>query len=118
MAKAAGVPEEDVLRSGLAVLEGMRQGMAMGAGGRELLRQVERRLGVEASARPGKFLAGFVALRKVIEADAGRPATAGDLVAAEQGIVALLPVAQASPGLRRGGADGGLEQIYFGFINK
>ena len=118
VAKAAGVPEEDVLRSGLAVLEGMREGMAMGTGGRELLRQVERRLGVEASAKPGKFLAGFVALRKVIEADDGRAATAGDLVAAEQGIVALLPIARASPGLQRGEADGGLEQIYFGFINK
>jgi len=115
VAKAVGVSEEDVLRSGLAVLEGMRQGMAMGAGGRELLRQVERRLGLEASAKPGKFLAGFVALRKVIE---GGNATAGDLVAVEQGIVALLPVAQASPGPQRGEADGGLEQIYFGFINK
>jgi hypothetical protein len=115
VAKAAGVSEEDVLRSGLAVLEGMRQGMAMGAGGRELLRQVERRLGLEASAKPGKFLAGFVALRKVID---GEGTTVGDLVAAEQGIVALLPVAQASPGLQRVEADGGLEQIYFGFINK
>jgi hypothetical protein len=133
VAKAVGISEEDILRSGLAVLEGMRQGMALGAGGRELLQQVERRLGVEASAKPGKFLAGFVALRKIVEAEAGQArlrsggegghgsggaVTAGDLVAAERGIVALLPVAQASPGLRRDGADGGLEQIYFGFIDK
>jgi hypothetical protein len=133
VAKAVGISEEDILRSGLAVLEGMRQGMALGAGGRELLQQVERRLGVEASAKPGKFLAGFVALRKIVEAgrvpkseggqrsggeEGGGSVGAGDLVTAEQGIVALLPVAQASPGLRKGRVDGGLEQIYFGFIDK
>jgi hypothetical protein len=112
VAKVVGVSEEDVLRSGLAVLEGMRQGMALSAGDRGLLLQVERRLGDAAAASPGKFLTGYVALRKIMEVGAG------DFVVAERGIVALLPVAQASPRVRRGWADGGLEALYFGFISK
>jgi hypothetical protein len=112
VAKAVGVSEEDILRSGLAVLEGMRQGMALSAGDQGLLLQVERRLGGAAAASPGKFLAGYVALKKIMEV------RAGDFVTAERGIVALLPVAQASPRVRRGWADGGLEALYFGFISK
>jgi hypothetical protein len=108
--KAVGVSDEDVLRSGLAMLEGMRQGMVLSVGGRALLMQAQRRLGAEAAVRPGKYLPGLVALRRIIDAGTG------DFLVAEQGIVALLPVAQASPQVRRGGADGGLEQIYFGFI--
>ncbi len=108
--KAVGVSEEDVLRSGLAVLEGIRHGIVLSAGDRVLLMQVERRLGAEAAVRPGKFLPGLVSLRKVV--DGGRMA-AGEVVVAEQGIAALLPVAQASPQVLRRVADGGLEQIYF-----
>jgi hypothetical protein len=110
--KAAGVSEEDVLRSGLAVLEGMRKGMVLLAGDRELLLQVERRLGDAAAASPGKFLTGFVALRKLVDVGTG------DFVTAERSIVELLPVAQPSPRVRRGRADGGLEALYFGYIKK
>jgi hypothetical protein len=74
--------------------------------------QVQRRLGDAAAARPGKFLAGFVALRKLV--DVGD----GDFVTAERGIVGLLPVAQPVPRVRRGRADGGLEALYFGYIRK
>jgi hypothetical protein len=112
VAKVVGVSEEDVLRSGLAVLEGMRRGVAPSAGDEELLLRVERRLGEAAAASPGKFLTAYVALREVMEV------RAADFVVAERGIVALLPVAQASPGVRRGWADGGLEALYFGFISK
>ena len=112
VAKAVGVPEEDVLRSGLAVLEGMRQGMAPSAGDQRLLLRVERRLGDAAAASPGKFLTGYVALKRIMDAGAG------DFVEAERGMVALLPVAQASPGVRRSWADGGLEALYFGYISK
>jgi hypothetical protein len=110
--KAAGVSEEDVLRSGLAVLEGMRKGMVLLAGDRELLLQVERRMGDAAAASPGKFLAGFVALRKLVDVGTG------DFVTAERSIVGLLQVAQPSPRVRRGRADGGLEALYFGYIKK
>jgi hypothetical protein len=108
--QVVGVSEEAVLRSGLAVLDGMRWGMELTEGGRALLMQAQRRLGAEAAVRPGKFLPGLVALRKIVESGTG------DFAVAEQGVVALLPAAQASPRVRRGGADGGLEQIYFGFI--
>jgi hypothetical protein len=110
--KVVGVSEEDILRSSLAVLEGMRRGMALSVGDGGLLLQVERRLGDAAAASPGKFLTGYVALKKIMDAGAG------DFVVAERGIVALLPMAQPSPRVRRGVADGGLEALYFGFISK
>jgi hypothetical protein len=120
--KVVGVSEEDVLRSSLAVLEGMRQGMAPSVGDRGLLWQVERRLGDAAAANPGEFLTGYVALRKLDGSPSQRggagPAGSWDFVVAERGIVALLPIAQPSPRVRRGGADGGLEALYFGFIGK
>ena len=112
VATVVGVSEEDVLRSGLAVLEGMRQGVAESTGDEGLLLRVERRLGEAAAASPGKFLTGYVALKKIMDVGAG------DFVAAERGIVALLPVAGPSPRVRRGRADGGLEELYFGFISK
>ncbi len=112
VAKAVGVSEEDVLRSGLAVLEGMRQGMPLSAGDQGLLLQVERRLGDAAATSPGKYLTSYAALKKIMDV------RTGDFMTAERGIVGLLPVAQPSPRVRRGRADGGLEALYFGYISK
>jgi len=102
------VPEEEVLRMGLAVLEGMRVGMSLGEGDRRVLGRVERRLGKEAAAKPGRFLAGYEGMKRLNNED--------DMVAAEKAIGLLLPVAEQRPGLRKVAADGGLGRLYFRFI--
>jgi hypothetical protein len=104
--------EEDVLRMGLAVLEGMRDGVRMedgagrpGMGDLSILRQVERRLANEAAAHPGKFLEGYEGIKKLKDI--------ADVVAVEKAIGLLLPVAEELPGRRRDAADGGLSGLYF-----
>ena len=113
--KAVGMTEEEVLRAGLALLEGMRAGMPPGDGGQELLQQVERRLGNAASARPGEFLAGYAVMRKIVDSTGG--VLASDLVVAEKAIGELLPEASVVPGVRKVTADGGLSKLYFSYLN-
>ncbi|HEY4107365.1 DUF4175 family protein [Puia sp.] len=117
-----GMSKEDILRMGLAVLEGMRVGVRPGEGDRAILGMVERRLASEAAARPGKFLAGYEGMRRLkdilaaetMKGEAGPGAM--DILAAERAIVALLPVAEAWPVAQGAAADGGLERLYFGYI--
>jgi hypothetical protein len=109
------VPEEDVLRMGLAVLEGMRAGLRPGEGDVSVLRMVERRLGREAAAKPGKFLSGYEGMKRL----AGGVAAAGssaEFLAAERAIGWLLPVAEERLGVRSVAADGGLGRLYFEHI--
>ena len=108
LARVDEMPEEEVLRMGLAVLEGMRVGMSLGEGDRRVLEQVERRLGKEAAAKPGRFLAGYEGVKRLNNED--------DIVAAEKAIGLLLPVAEQRPGVRISAADGGLGRLYFRFI--
>ncbi|HVU95152.1 MAG TPA: DUF4175 family protein [Puia sp.] len=102
------LPEEEVLRMGLAVLEGMRVGMRLGERDRMVLGRVERRLGKEAAAKPGRFLAGYEGMKRLSNEE--------EMVAAEKAIGMLLPVAEQRPGLRNVAADGGLGRLYFHFI--
>jgi len=113
------VPEEELLRMGLAVLEGMRVGMPLGKGDRVVLGSVERRLGREAAARPGRFLAGYEGVKRltgVVATTAAARGAAMDILAAEKAIVLLLPAAEERPGVRSVAADGGLGRLYFHFI--
>jgi hypothetical protein len=122
-----GLTEEEVLRIVLALLDG---GRIAGAGSRVLMAQAERRLGAAASARPGEFLAGYQAMRRVVAEvipGGGDAASGGDVVAgagegdvllAQQAMRKLLPGAQAVPVGRKVQADAGLSQLYFSHIDK
>lgn len=106
--RAVGLSEEEVLRIGLGVLEEMQSGLSPGDGDRVVLQQVTRVLGREASARPGKFLEGYEAMKRL-----EKP---GDVLAAERAMVALLPAAAAGPVARKDAADGGLGRLYFSYL--
>ena len=100
---AGDLPETEVLRMVLALLEARRAGrVEMSDADRALLQQALRRLGREAAAGPGEYLAAYQALR-----------AGGDISVIERAIRQLLPVAEALPVADRGVADGGLSQLYF-----
>ena len=109
---------EEVLRFGLAVLEGIRIGVGPGEGDRVLLGQVERRLAMEAAARPGKFLAAYESIRRLGGAAdvLGGGTVAADVLVVEKAIGELLPVAEQRPVVPQVAADGGLSRLYFGSI--
>lgn len=102
------LPEEDVLRMGLSVLEGMRAGMKLGAGDRVVLERVGRKLAGAAAAKPGKFLAGYEGLKKL--------GAEADIFAAEKAVRQLLPEVEARPVAVKMPADGGLGRLYFHFL--
>jgi hypothetical protein len=112
-ARETGLTEEEVLRIVLGVLEAGPR--TAGQGSRVLLRQAEGRLGKEAAVRPGEFLAGYQAMRRVVAGEAGGMA---DVLLAEQTIRKLLPAAQAVPAPAKAAADAGLSQIYFSHLDK
>lgn len=111
--RKTGLTEEEVLRIVLGILEA-GPGMAEN-GSKLLLGQVERRLGKEAASRPGEFLAGYQAMRRVVAIEGRGKA---DVLLAEQAIRKLLPVAQAVPASPGPAADAGLSQIYFSHLYK
>jgi hypothetical protein len=106
--RVTGLSEEDVLRIGLAVLDGMRAG-GTGGGDRVILDRVEKRLAGEAATSPGMFLKGYEAIKRM--------RTLADVVAAEQAVALLLPEPEALPVARGGDADGGWTQLYFKYLN-
>jgi hypothetical protein len=108
--RAEGLTEEEVMRIVLGLLEAGPR--IMGDGSRGLMGQVERRLGKEAASRPGEFLAGYQAMRKIVLGEGD------DVEAAERAIKKLLPIAQAIPTARKAAADAGLSQIYFSHLDK
>jgi hypothetical protein len=118
--RVTGLPEEDVLRIGLAVLDAMRAGgtgeggevgevRVIGEGDRVILDRVEKRLAGEAATSPGRFLKGYEAMKRM--------RTFADVVAAEQAVALLLPEPEALPVARRGEADGGVTHLYFKYLN-
>jgi hypothetical protein len=80
-----------------------------------ILRQAMQRLGREAAARPGVYLEGYQAMRRILGAAANtvKRAEAGDLLSAQKAIRQLLPEAEATPAVGRAAADGGLSGLYF-----
>lgn len=127
VAGSGGLPETEVLRIVLGVLEGMSARQSVpGDGSRVLLQQAARRLGREAAARPGEYLGAYQALRGIVDgmegagktrdgqrAVAERAVAASDIPAIEQAIRKLLPGVEAAPAAERGAADAGLSQLYF-----
>jgi hypothetical protein len=115
VAERGGSPApEEALRIALALLE--RPGaLGMGRGSIELLNEAMRRLGKEASERPGEYLAGYQAMRRIVE-DAGG-AGAADVLLVQRAIRKLLPETEAVPSAGRGHADAGLSHLYFSHLN-
>jgi len=106
-AGCGGLPETEVLRMVLALLEAQRsERVVMSDADRALLQQALRRLGREAAARPGEYLGAYQALR-----------AGGDISVIERAIRQLLPVAEALPVAERPAVDDGLSQLYFRHLN-
>ena len=108
--RPAGLSDADELRMGLAVLEELRSGGMPGVADRMVLSAVERRLGSAAAARPGRFLAGYSEVKKIVDGERG------DLVVVEKAIGELLPAVEALPVVREGSVDGGLSKLYFSYL--
>ena len=112
-AVAGDLPETEVLRMVLALLEVRRAGrVEMSDADRTLLQQALRRLGREAAARPGEYLGAYQAMRRLTAGP-----MAGDIPVIERAIGKLLPVAEALPVAERQAADDGLSQLYFRHLN-
>jgi hypothetical protein len=137
-----GLPEGEVLRMALAVLEGEREMRALGGAyrgmgtmaeagtrvgvlreagtragvlgeaDRRVLQEAGRRVGAAAVARPSVYVGAYEELKGIL---AGKR---GDIVVVERAIRQLLPEAEVAPGLERGRADGGLGKLYFKAIGK
>ena len=108
--------EEELLRTGLAVLEAMREGVTPGYAGRQVLQRVEQRLAGEASADPARLLKAYAAMRRV--SGEAKGACGADIELVQRALARLLPVAEAEPAVRKGVADGGLTRLYFNFLKK
>lgn len=102
---------DDALRIALALLEAGDRG----SGALAILQQAERRLAQEAAARPGEYLAGLQAMRRILE---GGAVKVDDAWSAQRAIRRLLPVAEATVGVSRVPADGGLSRLYYSHIEK
>ena len=110
---AGDLPETEVLRMVLALLEARRAGrVEMNDADQGLLQQALRRLGREAAARPGEYLSAYQAMRRMA---AG--AMAGDIPVIERAIRTLLPVTEALPVAEQRPVDAGLSQLYFRHLN-
>jgi hypothetical protein len=118
-AVAGGVPETEMLRMSLALLEARRAGrIEMSDADRALLQQASRRLGREAAARPEEYLGAYQTLRNMTgEGAMISKALAADIPKIERAIRQLLPVAEALPVAGQRTADGGLSQLYFRHLN-
>ena len=103
-----GLPEDEVLRIALAVLDNGR----IGEKGRVVLQEAGRKLGAAAAARPSAYLEAYEALKKILEGGSG------DVVVLERAIRRLLPELEAEPGLDRRAADGGLGKLYLEEIGR
>jgi hypothetical protein len=109
-----GLPEGEVLRIALAVLERRRMDVAesLGEADRMVLQETGRRVSAAAVLRPTVYLRAYEELKGILEGKHG------DIVVVERAIRQLLPAAEAAPGLERGTADGGLGKLYFKAIGK
>lgn len=101
--KEAGLSEEEVLRMVLGMLE-LR---VTGDGGRVLMEGAMRSLGKAAASRPGEFLEGYQAMRRMVNGENV------DVRVVQQAIGKLLPVAKAVPSAPVSAPDAGLSRLYF-----
>jgi hypothetical protein len=118
---------DDAMRIALALLErvgeaggdGSAELRVMGAGSLAMLQQAAQRLGREASVRPGVYLAGYQAMRRIMgkESETGKRGLTDDVLSAQKAIQWLLPVSEATPVAGKTAADGGLSGLYFKNIN-
>ncbi len=114
VASSGGLPENEVLRMVLGELEGWRVGQGLtGQASLALLQPAARRLGREAAARPGEYLAAYQDLRRMIDGVGGT-----DIPGIERAIRKLLPAAEAVPAAGSRAADAGLSQLYFHHLNE
>ncbi|HEY6902123.1 MAG TPA: DUF4175 family protein [Puia sp.] len=98
--KEAGLGEEEVLRMALAGLESRVMNSI-------LMEEAMRSLGKAAASRPGEFLEGYQAMRKLLNGDSV------DVRLVQQAIAKLLPEAKAVPSKRVAAPDAGLSGLYF-----
>ena len=132
------ITDEDKLRMALSVLD--RGGFRFEGSELPVLQEASRQLGRQAVARPGEFLAGFQALKRILgergygngqggkkegEVKEGRKESAGrvaeqefDRRLAQQAIRKMVSTPQANPSLHSGVPDAGLSQLYFSNVNK
>jgi hypothetical protein len=119
---------EDELRIALALLDRVGTGPGaggIGAPGMMILRQAMQRLGREAATRPGVYLTGYQAMRRILGEDAEPVlqknavigARAWEILAAQRAIRQLLPEAEKTPMAGMTAPDEGLSRLYFNHIN-
>jgi hypothetical protein len=103
---------EDKLRMALSILDrgGGFDGAALG-----ILQEAGRQLGKKAMDKPGEYLKGFQAMRRVL---AGEEVEGGDRKLAQQAIRKMVTLQEARPSKYTGPADAGLSQLYFSNANK
>jgi hypothetical protein len=112
----SGLPEEDVLRMTLSLLDVMRtQRRLIENGSGVLMERAATRLGHEATVRPGEFLTAYQAMRRIIDGE--NAGLEEDVHKAQHAILRLLPVTAAKPALRKGAPDEGLSRLYFRHLN-
>jgi hypothetical protein len=102
---------EDKLRMALSILDrgGDFDGAALG-----ILQEAGRQLGKKAMEKPGEYLKGFQAMRRVLAGEEG----GGDCKLAQQAIRKMVSLPEVSPSRRPGPPDAGLSQLYFSNVNK
>jgi hypothetical protein len=74
------------------------------------LQEASRQLGKKTIDKPGEYLKGFQAMRRVL---AGEEVEGGDRKLAQQAIRKMVSVPEQSPSKHRGAPDNGLSQLYF-----
>jgi len=103
---------EDKLRMALSILDrgGAINGPALG-----VLQQASRQLGKKAMDKPGEYLKGFQAMRRVLAGEEGAEA---DRKLAQQAISKMVSLPEESPSRHTGAPNAGLSQLYFSNANK
>ena len=103
---------EDKLRMALSILD---QGGAINGPALGVLEQASRQLGKKAMDKPGEYLKGFQAMRRVL---AGEKEEGPDRKLAQQAISKMVSLPEASPSKHTGVPNAGLSQLYFSNANK
>ncbi|HVW59865.1 MAG TPA: DUF4175 family protein [Puia sp.] len=123
------VTDEDKLRMALSVLD--RGGM-INKTESEVLIEASRLLGKQAMARPGEYLAGFQAIKRVVAGagnggggmreENGKAPGEGERLTdsqlAQEAIRKMVSVPSANPVLEKEASDAGLSRLYFSNVNK
>lgn len=114
------VSDEDRLRMALSVLD--QAGGAMNQTESGVLMVASRLLGKQAMVRPGEFLPGFQAMKRILaeggKEGRGMNAQVTDSRLAQQAIRKMVSEPPANPSLQKAAPDAGLSQLYFSNVNK